>query len=582
MVVMGPHVLLVYVPHHWRHDEKTQGEKHMLMQPQLLNLNNLMSGRLFRIPEYQRAYAWQKKQRADLFNDIELVQKSNEDHFMATFVGLLREKKQIVADQFTVVEIVDGQQRLTTLVILLKAIEKGLNKSNNIEKKLSEELSQLLVKGDDLSLLLLQSNHDLSHIFADYIRSGAKPNSIALTSADQNITDAINECEEFVSKWKTSGSTIVDLIGIIRNRLWAIFHSVESEGFVYRVFEVLNSRGLDVSWTDKFKSQLMGLVFEHGKNGGREEAIKELHRIWQDIYRTIGKQKYLTAETVRFAGTLRAVTAPSRPLDEAGSVKRLIELAGTTPRRIVDCAKWLKAVVEAEDQLLNNHRWRAVSQVLQARLVAIAILLRAFPNSDQAVILGRWERVSFRIYGLGDMDARTKVGDYTRLAWSIINEKLSASDILDRLSELGRDFTIQKVMDEFDPSNAYEGWTEELRYFLYRYDEYLAKKAGVKLNQTQWNRIWAEEPAKSIEHIKPQSSGVGYIHHLGNLKMLPPGVNSKLKDDDPDQKAATYNTCGLLSSVEVAKLIEKGKWEKSKVQKRADQLMKWARTQWKD
>ena len=67
---------------------------------------------------------------------------------------------------------------------------------------------------------------------------------------------------------------------------------------------MLNSRGLDVSWIDKLKSQLMGLAFETGATAGRQEAIKELHLIWQDIYRTIGKQKYLTAETVRFAGTL--------------------------------------------------------------------------------------------------------------------------------------------------------------------------------------------------------------------------------------------------------------------------------------
>jgi hypothetical protein len=57
---------------------------------------------------------------------------------------------------------------------------------------------------------------------------------------------------------------------------------VDDEGLAYRVFEVLNSRGLDVASIDKLKSQLMGLVFEHGANAGREEAIRELHQIWQD------------------------------------------------------------------------------------------------------------------------------------------------------------------------------------------------------------------------------------------------------------------------------------------------------------
>jgi uncharacterized protein with ParB-like and HNH nuclease domain len=199
----------------------------MQLQPQLFNLNNLLNGRLFHIPEYQRAYSWEKKQRDDLFGDIERVRASNEDHFMATVVGLARGRKQIIADQFTVIEIVDGQQRLTTLIILLKAIQRALSANDKTEKKLSDELSGLLVKGDELNILLLQTNHDLSNLFSDYIRDGTIPATDAQTSADQNITDAIRESEAFVALWTESGKSLVDLIGIIRNRLWAIFHSVE-------------------------------------------------------------------------------------------------------------------------------------------------------------------------------------------------------------------------------------------------------------------------------------------------------------------------------------------------------------------
>ena len=150
------------------------------------------------------------------------------------------------------------------------------------------------------------------------------------------------------------------------------------------------------------------------------------------------------------------------------------------------------------------------------------------------------------------------------------------------LSELGRDYPIADVIDRFDPSNCYEGWTEELRYCFYRYDEHLAAQAGEKLNEHQWNKIWAEEPAKSVEHIKPQSANVSYMHHLGNLMMLPPGVNSKLKDKDPSKKVDTYRSCGLLSSIHVAELIKKGRWGKSAAEARAQTLLEWARTRWKD
>jgi len=64
--------------------------------------------------------------------------------------------------------------------------------------------------------------------------------------------------------------------------------------------------------------------------------------------------------------------------------------------------------------------------------------------------------------------------------------------------------------------------------------------------------------------------------------MLPPGVNSKLKDADPLVKAETYKSCGLLSSIEVSKRIKKAKWDKARVEERAEQLLAWARVQWKD
>jgi hypothetical protein len=345
---------------------------------------------------------------------------------------------------------------------------------------------------------------------------------------------------------------------------------------------VLNSRGLDVESIDKLKSRLMGLAFEHGARGSRDVAIKELHLIWQNVYRTIGIRKHLTNETLRFAGTLKAAISPSRPLDDLAAVQRLIEVAGNKPKQIVDCAKWLQSVVDAEDRLLANHRWRAVTQILQARLVAIAVLLRGFSPSDQALILGRWERVSFRIYGLSWDNARLKVGDYTRLAWSITNEKIGLNEIMQRLTAIGKDYPIDAVIDNVDITNCYEGWTEELRYFFYRYDEHLAAKAGEKINELQWNKIWAQEPAKSIEHIKPQSSGVSYMHHLGNLMLLPPGVNSKLQDNDPANKAKTYQTSGLLSAIKVASLIKAKKWDKAAVDARAKILIAWARTEWKD
>ena len=285
---------------------------------------------------------------------------------------------------------------------------------------------------------------------------------------------------------------------------------------------------------------------------------------------------------MRFAGTLKAFTIPNRPIDEEKSVQQLLSLYGSNSKKVIECAKWLLAVVNAEDRLLSQHRWRAVTRILQARLLAIAILLRGFPESDERELLASWERITFRIYGLGGYDARTKVGDYVRLAWRVENEKLDAKTILKELKVLGADYPINDVIEYVKQENCYHGWAEELRYFFYRYEEHLSATLGRPLNDSIWNRIWADEPSNSIEHIKPQGSGVVYVHHLGNLMMLPINVNSKLKDKDPNIKADTYNTCGLLSAVEVGKLVTKGKWDKHAVLAREDHLLSWAKEVWKD
>ena len=97
------------------------------VQPRFISFAQLLEKRLFRIPLYQRAYSWSRTERADMFEDIaKLKNRPENSHFMSTVVGLNRETYSIVTDEYDVIDIVDGQQRLTTLVILLKAIEQEL------------------------------------------------------------------------------------------------------------------------------------------------------------------------------------------------------------------------------------------------------------------------------------------------------------------------------------------------------------------------------------------------------------------------------------------------------------------------
>ena len=263
----------------------------MLIQPKFLSLSDLLANRLFRIPQYQRSYSWERKHRHDMFEDIKaLKEEPDRRHFLATVVGLSRGRRTIVTDEYSVIEVVDGQQRLTTLVILLKAIQLALQNNPTEHIKLAGELQGILIKQDELSLILLQMNHDPNGYFPEYLRKGTtRSPDEATTLADRALLNAIRECSEFVGGWPD----LIQLTGIVKNRLTFIFHEIDDEATVYSVFEVLNSRGLSVPWLDRLKSLLMGIAFKYG-SGNKSEIIEELHGIWEGVYRTIGLRQGLS------------------------------------------------------------------------------------------------------------------------------------------------------------------------------------------------------------------------------------------------------------------------------------------------
>lgn len=557
----------------------------MDVRPEYYSLSELLHNRLFRIPQYQRAYSWGSKQRRDLFDDIRnsYEKKGDMGHFMATIVGLGREKISIRTDEYRYVDIVDGQQRITTLILLIKAIERALDcRTDGVAQETLREIREVLVKPDETSLLLLQTNHDTSDLFANYIRNADCPEpNLAKTLADRNILEGIRECEDFVRDWQSDGGcSPTDLYRHLKNRLTFVFHEIGDERLVYTVFEVLNSRGLEVPWFDRLKSMLMAVVFEG--NGNRDEIIGEVHRHWSDIYRIVGRRLGLNTEALRFAATLRSDHSVSKVLSEEDSAHLLAGESNGSSKKVIDTSLWLKSVTKAVDRTASDQRRNAVTRISQARLLAVAVFLRSdFSESQKETILRRWESVTFRIYGLYAKDARTAVGAYVRLAWRIVKDKLQIDEIMNSLSDIGREYPSEKAVEELRKKDCYPDRSEELRYFFARYEEYLANEAGQKFNNEQWNHIWESSASDSVEHIQPTSSERKYVHWLGNLMILPHRLNSSLGNKRPSEKAGKYRETGLLAAQEVAKSIS-GKWGRRQVVEREDRLLAWAKKEWGD
>ena len=579
-----------------------------MIQPEFKPLIEILTNKLFRIPEYQRHYSWQTKQRNELFEDIKKLKESREKyedriHFMATVVCLkTKDRQQVGSNTFYIYDVVDGQQRLTTLVILLKAISLKLSYDKQYDE--ANDLDKILVK-DDGRLIILQNNHDNRFILRNYLKDGQKPEDIDIkTVADNNLLQAIKDCEKTVNSYTNT----VNLLALVKNYLYFIFHSLEDKGAVYTIFEVLNSRGLDVDWLDKCKSLLMGLLYEYASTPGDDtlfsQHLNELHSYWSEIYREIGLQNIPGHEIIRFAATLKTESDAGRPLSAEDAIEFFkndcIKASSNDLiiNKISENTVWFKEITSCLSKLYADKRRNAVTDITQARLLAVAIMLRKdLREEDRNKLLEQWERTSFKIYGLFRKDSRTKIGDYVRVAKKIRRDSgASVADLLCSIAEIGSDFTIVTAVEELKKHDFYSDWQKELRYFFFRYEEYLAQINGTQLDQVIWNEIWKSNLNETIEHVLPQDKSKPgwenfteyehkqFLHAIGNLCLLSPSLNSEANNKCFTNKKETYKKAKLISIDKIIyeDSVERSVWDTDTIKHRSQELIKFAIEQWKD
>ncbi len=431
----------------------------MSIRPDNLTLDKLLQGRLFRIPNYQRAYSWETKQRRELFEDIQKLAKnknSERRHFMSTVVCLqTKQKEEVGADEFGIFHVVDGQQRLTTLIILLKALARALSVGNDIEQKESKKLNELLVK-ENGRLILLQTNHDSKQLFHNFLEKGEIANEENVeTLAERNMILAFKECEDFVNEWQ---SDFLSLLKLVKNRLDFIFYVLEDEGAVHTTFEVLNSRGLEVDWLDKCKSILMGIAFEKLADAS-QEYIEEIHGYWSKIYRIIGIKKIEGHEILRFSATLLENDDISKVSGAENAIKFFRKKCQEEPKYVLSVSDTFLKIAKQLEYLITNPRLKAVNKISHARLLAVAIMLnKVLDENEKKLILKEWEKVTFRIFGLNRRDARTKVGEYVRLARLVFKaDNMSVAEIAKKVASLGEDYPATEAAKQLRDTNCYEG-----------------------------------------------------------------------------------------------------------------------------
>ncbi|TFD99603.1 DUF262 domain-containing protein [Jeotgalibacillus salarius] len=222
------------------------------------------------IPLFQRTYSWLNPQWKQLWEDIQDIRLTDENrsHFIGSIVSMSIDSEPHEVQQYLVI---DGQQRLTTLSILLIAIRDKAKEEGNID--LAEEIHQNLLvnkwkKGNSYYKLLPTQ--------LDRAAYKSLVDSIALEEKS-NIGEAYEYFKKKISKTEIELNMLKSLVS---NRLSLVSIVLASDDNPYLVFESLNAKGRPLTQADLIRN----FFFMRVSNDKHEEIYQKYWKPMQDYY----------------------------------------------------------------------------------------------------------------------------------------------------------------------------------------------------------------------------------------------------------------------------------------------------------
>jgi uncharacterized protein with ParB-like and HNH nuclease domain len=234
---------------------------------QTFNLKDLFENNFFFIPDYQRGYSWESDQLVDLTNDIENISKLDHNHYTGTIVAAKDPFKE------NTYELVDGQQRLTTLLILLNQIYFLLPEKY-------EEIKSLYISRGTLGAekLVFTPNLETQDCFEQAILYNQPFNS------EIKSHECMIGAKNYFLKWLTlNQDSVAVFYHTITTKLSFLFYTPHKEKDIGIMFEVINNRGKKLSELEKIKNYFIYYSTVHDKITLREEINKRWVNIQENL-----------------------------------------------------------------------------------------------------------------------------------------------------------------------------------------------------------------------------------------------------------------------------------------------------------
>ena len=290
---------------------------------ELQSLSQIFQNRIFRIPDYQRGYAWQGPQLRDFWEDIVNLQSDRYN-----YTGLLslkslnqEESKKLANDDVWLLQsgykachIVDGQQRLTTFVIMLNEIIEFTSKLPENSGKADDEIYLGFENIKDIKAKYISRKRPpdgliITYMFgyendnpsAEYLKYKVLGQEYGGTIKETYYTKNLKYAKEFFGKelqayYEKKGiEGIAELYKKLTLQLMFNIHEIEDDYDVFVAFETMNNRGKRLTNLELLKNRLIYLTTLYPPDildDTNEVALRELiNRAWREVYYQLGRNE---------------------------------------------------------------------------------------------------------------------------------------------------------------------------------------------------------------------------------------------------------------------------------------------------
>ena len=565
------------------------------MDSQLLTLSKIFTERLFRIPDYQRGYAWGEKQLKDFWTDIVQLEPSH-NHYTGvltlenvpptTHTRWEDDSWIISSKNYEAFFVVDGQQRLTTAIVLIQVIIERIPDGSklNYTDKIDIQRKFIFDSKDELISRSYIFGYERDNPSYNYLKSAIfnerAAEKLEETVYTQNLARAKAFFADLVSR--LSNEELETLYRKVTQSLLFNIFTISNEVDVCVAFETMNNRGKPLSYLELLKNRLIYLSLKFNEvDYERDKLRKSINDCWRAVYHSLGRNKnrpldddkFLLAHYLTYFG--EGSSDESADIASAGIVIRrqfanyadtLLDkmfitknISADTPiktritlKKIYEYVSSLQESVENWYDILNpeDSKFSPEMKIWLDKLtrlgadsylpLTLIVIQKVSSEKQKLAFLQAVERNLFLLYLFAPY-LRSQFDSYmdpqnAMLAVDLKSGKINIEKVTKRINDVTISITKQSrfrtVAQKFR-QNGFYGWPMT-RYFLYEYNLDLQSKSKTNRAKIFWSEFTERKSDFiSIEHIYPQ-------------KASDPSWTAKFNQFTPKQRLAIRNSLGNL------------------------------------